>query len=435
MWLRSAAGLGALPLFVFVSFALNGCKDEEGPHSEHSEHTGHSDPPADADQDGFTVEEDCDDADASTYPGAAELCDGRDNDCNGDVDDIPAQADLCDGLDNDCDGAVDEDEVALFEAPDGGLVDHSAEVLGATEDEPLLLELADPGELRVCGGEPRYLRLLLSASVEVRAIDETVETVLSAGTAGGSVVTAEGDASVSVSLENLTLRDGVGSCEIPKVSGILAGGGVCCRGGMALHLTKVSLVENRGGAEPSQGRGGGLFSYGCSVAVEDSQITGNQASKGGGGIYAYGSEVVLTRTVLDGNESPGGGGSGLGMESYYDGVSEIASTVEMLDTLVTNGLSSEAIYIGRYASLVCRASAAGEYGITRNDTSVGSAAVVMMYESLGFTGESCDLGSAADGDNNSGDDVYGDDDTPWTADIGNDASFFCSIEQDGCVIE
>jgi hypothetical protein len=41
------------------------------------------DPVVDADGDGFSAEDDCDDNDPSTYPGAAEICDGQDNDCDG----------------------------------------------------------------------------------------------------------------------------------------------------------------------------------------------------------------------------------------------------------------------------------------------------------------------------------------------------------------
>lgn len=41
----------------------------------------------DADGDGYPATTDCDDADPSVHPGAAETCDGRDNDCNGIVDD------------------------------------------------------------------------------------------------------------------------------------------------------------------------------------------------------------------------------------------------------------------------------------------------------------------------------------------------------------
>ncbi len=79
----------------------------------------------------FSASVDCDDLDASVYPGAIETCDGRDEDCNGIVDDAPdgdgdgygacedcdddnaflhpEAAEACDGLDNDCDNATDED--------------------------------------------------------------------------------------------------------------------------------------------------------------------------------------------------------------------------------------------------------------------------------------------------------------------------------------
>ncbi len=97
---------------------------------------------------------DCDDATATTHPGAAEVCDGVDNDCNGDIDEgaftayyrdddgdgygvdgdtqdlcapdgaytatqggdcddatattNPGAAEVCDGVDNDCNGDIDE---------------------------------------------------------------------------------------------------------------------------------------------------------------------------------------------------------------------------------------------------------------------------------------------------------------------------------------
>jgi hypothetical protein len=88
---------------------------------------------SDSDNDGFTtLDGDCDDSDPFVYPGAPELCDGIDGDCNGalpadeadadfdgvmqcegDCDDFdgftyPLAPELCDGLDNDCDVAVDE---------------------------------------------------------------------------------------------------------------------------------------------------------------------------------------------------------------------------------------------------------------------------------------------------------------------------------------
>ena len=85
----------------------------------------------DQDRDGVTADEDCDDNDYRVYPGAEEVCDGKDNDCNGEVDEgfdpdgdgyfdmsqceegldcdetdpeIPGTESPYDGIDQDCDG-------------------------------------------------------------------------------------------------------------------------------------------------------------------------------------------------------------------------------------------------------------------------------------------------------------------------------------------
>ena len=42
----------------------------------------------DRDKDGFGKDVDCDDRNAAVYPGAPELCDGLDNDCNGQIDEV-----------------------------------------------------------------------------------------------------------------------------------------------------------------------------------------------------------------------------------------------------------------------------------------------------------------------------------------------------------
>jgi hypothetical protein len=112
-----------------------------------------------------TGDEDCDDDDASTYTGAAELCDGMDNDCDSvvpdsemdtdgdgfmvcenDCDDAssavnPGATELCDGLDTDCDSTIPSDEAD--DDGDGYMVCEN----DCDDAEPG----ANPGEFEVCG--------------------------------------------------------------------------------------------------------------------------------------------------------------------------------------------------------------------------------------------------------------------------------------------
>ena len=89
----------------------------------------------DLDGDGFSpAQGDCNDNDSLVFPGAEEICDGKDSDCDGgipdaeedidadgflacidDCDDLnnsvyPGAPELCDDLDNDCDGIIPDDQ-------------------------------------------------------------------------------------------------------------------------------------------------------------------------------------------------------------------------------------------------------------------------------------------------------------------------------------
>jgi len=101
--------------------------------------TGQCTIPTDADSDGFTgADGDCDDNNGTIFPGAPEVCDGVDNDCDNQIDEggdacatglqgvcaagttlceggsvncmqnVLSSPEVCDGADNDCDGNVDD---------------------------------------------------------------------------------------------------------------------------------------------------------------------------------------------------------------------------------------------------------------------------------------------------------------------------------------
>ena len=90
----------------------------------------------DADRDGYAAKDDCDDGDPSVHPGAEELCNGKDDNCDGKIDEgfdadgdgwmscvlgskaadcddadplvNPGAQEVCNGKDDDCDGTIDE---------------------------------------------------------------------------------------------------------------------------------------------------------------------------------------------------------------------------------------------------------------------------------------------------------------------------------------
>ena len=102
----------------------------------------------DGDGDGWTVEDgDCDDEDARTYPGADEICDGRDNDCDGfydagevdhDQDDVMVCEGDCDDTDDDLHPGQWEDPLDGIDSDCGGSDATDGDIALSTADTALI---------------------------------------------------------------------------------------------------------------------------------------------------------------------------------------------------------------------------------------------------------------------------------------------------------
>lgn len=132
------------PLFRTVVLGLGACliaacpEPEPGPETDPATEPTDEPLPIDADGDGFTAEDDCDDENPDIYPGAPEddcedpidyNCDGvteyADEDADGfaacvDCDDKdrdinPEATEVCDGVDNDCNDLTDDDDPGVVD--------------------------------------------------------------------------------------------------------------------------------------------------------------------------------------------------------------------------------------------------------------------------------------------------------------------------------
>jgi putative metal-binding protein/Ig-like domain-containing protein len=173
---------------------------------------------------GYVIDNtDCNDDDNTTYPGATEICDGKDNDCNGTIDDgvkvtfyrdadgdgfgdaaNPTQActapagyvtsntdcndddntvytsatEICDGKDNDCNGIIDENVKSTFyrDADGDGFGDAANSTGTCTAPAGYVIDNTDcndddntmyPGATEICDGKDNDCNGTIDEGVEV----------------------------------------------------------------------------------------------------------------------------------------------------------------------------------------------------------------------------------------------------------------------------
>jgi hypothetical protein len=250
---------------------------------------------------------DCDDAVATTRPGAPEVYDdGVDQDCNGadtvtcwrdadgdghggtvrlradgacladesstgdDCDDVhasvhPGATEICNGLDDDCDEATSEDGTASNDAGLTGL------------DLQALIDATAPGgEIYVCKGTWAG-PLVLDGGHELHGMGGTANVVIDGGGADSA----------------LWIRPGAGGPV--HVSGLTLTNGAAAAGG-ALRVTATDPVT-----------------------LDDLALTDSLGTDGGGLFAAIGSDLTLRSVTLSGNTGTRGGGAWIGGSATWSG--------------------------------------------------------------------------------------------------------------------
>ena len=346
---------------------------------------------ADRDSDGFgdlyTTEEacevgegyvvngdDCDDQDPDNFPGNTEVCDGGDNDCDGDEDEDdaadaqtwyvdsdedgygdsssstkaceepsghvdnaddcdddddqvnPDAAEICDGLDNDCDGSSSEDGMAS--AWDGSVYTDITSSVSGSSSSPAAYDVE--GDIVFCDGT-FYTNLDVTEDASISSLNGDATGVILDGAGQDSVVRVGLDG-LTVTLSDLTVTNGSGS--VTSELG-LGGGGIACGAQEdPIDLTLAGMVVDGNSVE--EGYGGGIFALLCDLSVTDSFLTDNSAPYGAGG-FIYESELSIDGTEISGNSAVTAGG-----------LYAIAGNVTMSDTDVWGNLSSLGYVGGLY---------------------------------------------------------------------------------------
>ncbi len=281
---------------------------------------------------------DCDDTEALTYPGATELCDGEQNDCD------------------DTSWTDDAGLVSWMDASTGSWSDVTSTWAAGTAATPAALTLSSDGTAQICEGT-WYTALTVEADVDLVGIDGASNVVLSGGDVA-TIVTITTD-SLAISLTDLTLTEGLATRTVSTDSGSSTHGG-------ALHCDATSsvLIDTLTFSENAADVGGALAGSYCDFTVSDTTWTANTATSNAhsaslvsavwdetnglyelgeapkGGLRLYDTASTLTDTTFDSNLSTEGGHS-----AFYTGY---GTHLDATGLLVSNNQSGVDTSGGEY---------------------------------------------------------------------------------------